>query len=233
MKGKPREGKIVYNYNDVAGKFGFVREHKLLKNKLISRTQITNSGKVLEKSILVSELGSVKQSKKRLVTLRPKASEFTVWFEGKKYFSKTKLNIKDKSLTVQYDSPETGVRSESVPFPKSRFFCYYSQIPECLYHNTLLTQAYDSKAAFDFYFIWESYPFNQEQFSHLGKNLFSKATLKYEGIDKNLLRFIVEVEGQIILYHFSKSFDLVKISWIAQGITVLPSGEDISSLDEE
>ncbi len=233
LSGKPREGRTLYSYNDIAGKFGLVREHRLLKNKLISRTQITNSGKVLEKSVLASETGSVKQNNKRIMVLRPVASEFSVWLEGKKYFSKTKLNAKNKSLNIQYDSPETGVKSENVSFPKGRYFCYYSQIPDCLYHNTLLTQAYNSKAVSEFFVIWESFPFTQEQFSHIGKNLFSKASIKYEGLDKNLLRFIVEVEGQIILYHFSKSFDLVKISWIAQGITVLPAGEDISSLDDE
>lgn len=235
--GKPQEGKVSYSYNDVSGRFDLVREHKLIKKKLLSRVQIVSSAsgvsKVLEKSIVVSQLGSVKLNKKRLMVLRPSASEFTVWLEGKKYFSKTKLNTKTKSLDVQFESPETGLKQESKRFPNSKNFCYYSQIPECLYHNSLLPQALDTDKKLEFYIVWESYPFTQDQFSHVGKNLFSKASIRFERTEKKLLRFIVEVEGQMILYHFSKSFDLVKVSWIAQGITVLPAGEELTSLDEE
>jgi len=50
--------------------------------------------------------------------------------------------------------------------------------------------------------------------------------------DKRILRFVVEVDGQSILYHFSKSFDLVRMFWIAQGISVIPPGEDSTDIEE-
>lgn len=55
--------------------------------------------------------------------------------------------------------------------------------------------------------------------------MFSSAKIRFEMVDRGLLRFLVSVDGESILYHFSKSFDLAKISWIAEGITVAPINE--------
>jgi hypothetical protein len=239
FKKAPRQGKTVFSYSDVSGQYGLVREVKLLKNKLITRSQITasvgNSSKILEKTITVSQLGSIKENTKRLVTLRPQASEFTVWLEGKRFFSKMQLNPETKKMDITLENPELKTGSvQSVPFPKGRYFCFYSQVPDCLYHNSYLTRAQDTpNHPFEFYIVWDNYPYIQDQLSNVGKNLFAPATIKFEGFYKNLLRYVLEVEGQIILYHFTKSYDLVKMSWIAQGITVLPPGEEASSFGDE
>lgn len=232
-RGTPKEGKTTYSYVDAGGTFKLVRETKKIQKKLVTRVQlIDNRGgknKVVEKSILVSQLGSVKNKKQRLATMRPYASEFTVWLEGKKYHSRFKLDPKNKAMALSLDSPDPRWQGKSsVKFPKGLHFCFYNQIPECLYHNYLLIQAQENKERkYDFYLVWDNHPFVQDQLTRIGKNLFSHATVKFDGVIKGLFRYIIEVEGQMILYQFSKSFDLVKIAWISQGITVAPPGQEI------
>ncbi|WPU65204.1 hypothetical protein [Peredibacter starrii] len=231
------EGKTTYSYTDVAGTYRIAREFKMVKQRLVSRNVLLSSGsdnKTLEKSITVSKLGSIRSNKSRLITLRPEASEFSVWLEGKKYSSSMRINPKTKSMRVTLDSPESRWRgTQEIPFPKGKFFCFYNQIPECLYRNSLLQNAYDTKKKkLEFFVIWDNYPYLQDQLSHVGKNLFAPATLKFDGEIKNNFRYIVEVEGQIILYQFTKSLDLVKMAWIAQGITMAVPGDDTNSAEE-
>jgi hypothetical protein len=190
--------------------------------------------KVLEKTVLVSQIGSIKSKKARLITVRPFASEFTVWLEGQKYTSRMRLNTKNKSLNVTLTSPEKKWQGTSeIQFPKGKYFCFYNQIPECLHFNSLLAQANTHRdLKYDFYMVWDSYPFIQDQLTRVGQSLFAPATLKFDGEINGQFRYIVEVEGQIILYHFTRNFELVKIAWIAQGITIVPPGEEIADDDE-
>lgn len=228
----PSEGRKTYNYTDVSGKFTLSREFKLEKQKLISRSQLSGHGaKVLEKSVTVSHLGSIKVKKgTRVTTLRPEASEFTVWFEGKKYFSSMRINPKSKSMKVILESPETKWNGTTeVPFPRGKYFCFYSQLPECIYHNHLLVRAYEQKKSQDFFVIWDSYPYVQEQLTNVGANLFSAASVKFEDEDKKSFKVVVELDEQVIHYDFSKSYDMIRMSWIAQGITILPPGEEVSN----
>lgn len=237
FKGSPKQGKTTYSYVDVGGSFRFVRESKDIKKKLVTRGQLLDtkgsSSRVLEKSINVSQVGSIKSKDKRLLTVRPLASEFTVWLEGKKYTSRMKINTATKSMRVTLESPEAKWQGTSeIKFPQGKYFCFFNQIPECLYHNYLLNQAVENEGrTFGFYVVWDSWPFIQDQLTRVGKNLFAPASLKFDGEIKGQFRYIVEVEGQMVLYHFTKSFDLVKIAWIAQGITITPPGEEI--VDDE
>lgn len=228
----PKEGKSFYSYVDAAGKFTYGREHKLIKNKIVSRAQIIlaqgGSQKILEKTITVSQLGTVKDKKSRVLVTRPYAAEFTVWLEGKNYSSKMRLDQANKAMLVELSSPEEKWRgNSSIPFPKGKQFCFFAQIPDCLYHNLYLSRALAKKnEGLSFWVVWEGYPYIQDQLVGVGKRLFSLATLKYEGEAKSQHRYSVEVDGQTVLYYFSKSFDLVRMLWIAQGISILPPGEE-------
>ncbi|MGE3610794.1 MAG: hypothetical protein AB7I27_14475 [Bacteriovoracaceae bacterium] len=231
VKNAPLEGVKNYNYADVSGNYTLKREFKLEKNKLVSRVQLSAGAKILEKSVVVSQLGSIKiKNKKRIRTLRPEASEFTVWLEGKRYFSSMRINPKNKSMSVRLESPEERWNGKSeVPFPKAKYFCFYSQLPECLYHNSLAVQAYEQKNDQRFYVIWDSFPFIQEQLTNVGQNLFALGIVKFEGEDKKYLKFVVELDEQEIHFDFSKSFDLIRMSWVTQGITIVPEGEEIAN----
>ena len=233
LTGKPREGKTTYSHVDESGTFDFVRESKVIKKKIVTRNQLIDrkgsGAKLLEKTIMVSQIGSIKNKNSRLLTVRPQASEYSVWLEGKKYNSRMQLNPAKKSMRVTLNSPETKWQGTSeIPFPKGKYFCFFNQIPECLYHNYLLIQATENEnRRYDFYVIWDSYPFVQDILTKVGKKLFASASVKFDGEIKGLFRSIVEVEGQAVLYQFTKSFDLVKVAWITQGITIAPPGQEI------
>lgn len=232
---KPIEGRRNFVYIDVSGKFKLQRESKSLGGKVVSRSTLAyydDKDKVLEKSVTVSQLGSVKNGDYRSVVLRPLASDFVVWLDGKKNEVKIRLDEKNKALSVTQISPE-GQQSSSIPFVKGSEFCFYNQLAECLYQNNLLIKALeDSGKEFPFQIIWDSYPYTQDLMSGVGKKIFSQAVLKYEGVKGNENSFQVEVEGQVIIYQFSKSFDLVRMLWILQGISILPPGEEPAELEE-
>lgn len=238
LTSKPKEGKLEYSYTDVSGRFKYLREQKLTDRKLVTRTQLLlpsgGTFKNLEKSITVSHLGSIKDKNGRVVILRPEASEFSVWLEGKNYSSRMSIDEKNKSMKVSLDSPESKWKGVSlIPFPKGRNFCFYSQLPECLYHSGMLKRALSkSKESVDLFIIWDSYPYIQDQLTGVGSKLFTSANFKYDGMSKSVYKFVLELEGQIIVYHFSKSFDLIKLAWIAQGITIVPPGEEASPNDD-
>jgi hypothetical protein len=233
MYGTPKEGKSEFSYLDESGTYKLQRESKLIKKKIVTRNQIMDTkgsgSKVLEKTIMVSQLGSIKSKKGRMITVRPVASEFVVWLEGKKYSSRMQINTSTKSMKLTLDSPESKWQGTSeIKFPRGKYFCFFNQIPECLYRNHLLEMALESEQVeFNFYVVWDSYPYIQDQLSRVGQSLFAPATIKFDGAIKGQFRYIVEIEGQMILYQFTKSFDLVKVAWIAQGITIAPPGEVI------
>jgi hypothetical protein len=234
FKGEPRLGKNSYSYVDESGSFSFIRESKLLNQKLVTRNQLvdnTGSGaKILEKSVLLSRVGSIQTKNKRLLTVRPEASEYTVWMEGKKYFSRMQINPSKKSMTLFLDSPESKWKGNSeIPFPKGKYFCFFNQIPECLYHNYLLSNSKNGDGKkMNFFVIWDNYPYISDLLTAVGGKLFAPASVKFDGEINHLFRYIVEIENQVILYQFSKSFDLVKVAWISQGITIAPPGQEIA-----
>jgi hypothetical protein len=237
-KNIPDEKKLEYLFVDGSGKFLFSREHRLLKNKLISRTQISSnqgsSHRILEKSVTVSQLGTIKNNNHRVLVMRPLGSDFTVWLEGKRYDSKMRLDIPNKKMVIELNSPEEKWKGKtSVPIPKGKQFCFFSQISDCLFHSLLLTKALERKGdVLPFIVVWDGFPYIQDQYASIGAKLFSPATVKYEGEDKKVLRYLVELDGQSILYHFSKSFDLVRMFWIAQGVSIIPPSEDTTDTEE-
>lgn len=237
--GPPPEGKFIYSYSDVGGNFRYQRDLKIHKKKLITRTQImipsAGSDKVVEKSVTVSQIGSVKDKNGRTLTVRPMASEFTVWLEGKKYTSKLQLDTVRKSMRVTLDSPEEKYKGQSeVRFPQGKYFCFFTQIPECLYHNRFLIKAFENKKLnYDFYIVWDNYPYIQEQLNNVGKNLFSHASLKYDGEPKGRIRYIIDTEEQVLIYQFSRDFELTGFSWISQGINMVRPGEEVKNEVEE
>jgi hypothetical protein len=137
-------------------------------------------------------------------------------------------------MLVELNSPEEKWKGKtSVAIPKGRLFCFFSQIPDCLFLSQLLSKSLKAKSELlNFNVVWDGFPYIQDQYASVGSKLFSAATVKYDGEDKKNLRFVVEVDGQSILYHFSKSFDLVRMFWIAQGISVIPPGEDSNDIEE-
>jgi hypothetical protein len=227
-----REDYSTYNYLESSGTYKFIRESKKISQKIVTRQQMMDekkgSPKLIEKSITVSRIGSIKNKSSRLLILRPEASEYTVWLEGKKYSSKLELNPRGKTMRIMMESPEKKWQGTSeVTFPKGKYFCFFNQLTECLRLNFLLSKALEQKSReFHFYLIWDSYPYVQEIFNRVGTKLFTPASVKYDGTINGLLRFIVEVEGQVVVYQLNSSFHFIKMAWISQGVTIAPPGEE-------
>lgn len=230
FSGEPREGKTVYSYTDESGRLKLTREAKTIKKTLVTRNQyFSPQNKLLEKSVLVSQIGSIQSKKNRILTVRPEASEYQIWLDGKKYTSQMKIDEKSKSMVVSLDSPETKWKGTTeYKFPAGKYFCFFNQLAECLYKNYLLEKASKlQNQRFDFYIIWDGFPYIQDLYTGIGGSLFSSATLAFEGPEKKSFRYIIEVDGQSIVYTFSKSYDLEKIAWITQGIVMVPPGQEI------
>jgi hypothetical protein len=227
---QPRSA-TTFAYQDVSGEFEQNREILFEKNRLATRTQLmssTNSGeRMLEKTFALSGYGSVKTKKGRVAAMRPMLSQHTVWLEGKKYFSQLKLDPAKKSMNVIMQSPESKWNgSKSIKVPRGTVFCFYSQLPECLAISGLLSEVKTKRQPrANFHLVWDSYPYHQEHFTGLPAGAFSAARLTLEKSEANRTRFDVEVEGQTLSLHFSKSGEFARMFWTTQGISLLPPGE--------
>ncbi len=228
-----RDAKVSYSYVDEAGTFTLNRETKLIDSKLVTRAQLLDkkggSGRLLEKSVMLSRIGSIRNGSTRLLIVRPQASEYTVWIEGKKYVSRMQLVPGKRAMRMTLESPETKWQGTSeVPVPKAKYLCFFGQLPECLARSNLLENARVLEGRrFDFVIVWDSYPYIQDLLTKTGQKLFERAEVKFDGEINGLFRYIVEVDEQVISYQFTKSFELVKVAWVSQGITIAPPGQEI------
>jgi hypothetical protein len=224
-----------YSYSDKNGQFmlrsmaGFNKKEKSFFTKqsleMLNKTQ-DNS---LEQSIAFSQLGMVK---KRRMILRPKNSEYNVWFDGKKFSSKLKVIPAKKMVELTMESPEVkwnGVKQFKFPSTKIPT-CFFSQIVECAKVMGLLK----TQKKMSFYVLWEGYPYLNETFSDFPMELFSRAELEYEGkLNQDEKRFSLQVAGQSIAYILDKNNKLKKMFWISQGISMVSKSYKESAKEEE
>lgn len=209
-----------------AGKFVVLREAGYLakegqfvvKNKILPEDR--NEKKVLERSITISRLGKLKNT---VTMLRPERSQFDVWFDGKKYSSSISLNVKSKKLDVKLNSPESkwkGVKSYEFPNPKA-VYCFYSQVLECAAVTGFLSKAQEmGYGRMNFYIIWNGYPYFHEQYLNLTGELFSRASLELDSIEKNgNIKLSLTVDNQVIFYVLDKNYNFIKQFWVAQGLS--------------
>ncbi len=224
-------GKTNYIFRDVSGAYSYERDIKLAKSKVVSRYQISVAGdqlrRPLEKSITVSEKGFVKVRGKSEVILRPLISQYTVWLEGKKYFSQLKTILKEKSLEITMDSPEAKWRGvKKIKFPSGTSFCFFSQLAECLTHTGMISKIIaQPHQKYPVTIIWDSFPYLLDQLSNIQNSVFARGEVYLDQEERSLYRISLDISGQTVFYHFSKSWELVKMSWVAQGITLMIPSE--------
>lgn len=234
QEAKVHQGNRVYSLTDVSGNFRLERDVKFEKKRLITRNRLVNpaggSSKVLEKTVALSQFGALKTKAGAVRAVRPLASEFVTWLEGKKYSSRMKVDLKTRTMVVN----SSDNKEQIIPFPKAQHFCFFTQIPECLNLNGILKEASENKKqGIGFMVIWDSFPFTPELFIGAGTNLFAKANFKYDGRIKNRIRYILEVDGQVILFHFTPERKFEKMAWISQGLTIVPPGEEESGIENQ
>jgi hypothetical protein len=222
------DDKGVYEFQDVSGKMVLKRYVNVKSdNKVVTSSRLISEAggrtKLLEKNISISEYGTLRYGKNIKPLMRPFASQYTVWFDGKEYFTQLKLNKKKKALDIFMKSPEEKWNGKKrVPFPKGEIFCFFGQIPECLKSTEFISKAIKEKQGdLRFHVIWDSYPYFKEMYSNLNSDVFSEASISYDGeIDGNY-KFKVDIAGHIIFYHYNNELEFEKLFWISQGMSVI------------
>jgi hypothetical protein len=216
-----------YNYTDKNGEFvaksasGFDKKNKSFFTKRSIEIIGRDKDKTLEQSVVISSVGILK---KTTPILRPKISQYSVWFDGKKYSSELKINLAKKAIDLKMTSPEAqwnGVKQIKFPNTKS-VTCFFSQVIECAKISGFIAKATEKKAGtMNFQVIWEGYPYLNETFSDFPSELFSTAQLEYDGKTKQSeRRFNLKVAGQSIFYILNEKDLMIKMFWISQGITM-------------
>ena len=216
-----------YNYTDKNGEYvvksasAFDKKKRTFYTKRILEIPGREKDKTLEQSIVFSSVGVLK---KTTPILRPKISQYNVWFDGKKYSSELKINVAQKAIDVKMTSPEpqwNGVKQ--IKFPSTKMAaCFFSQVIECAKFSGFIAQATEKKTGtMNFMVIWEGYPYLNETFADFPSELFSTAQLEYDGKTKQSeRRFNLRVAGQSIFYILNDKDVMTKMLWVSQGITM-------------
>ena len=217
-----------FNYTDKNGQYsmtissGLDKKGKSFFTKRILELPNRQKDKALEQSVVISSLGSLK---KKLMILRPKISQYNVWFDGKKYTSELKINTAKKAIDVKMTSPESQWSgNRQVKFPSSTTLpCFFSQVMDCAKVSGFISKASEKKTGtMSLMVIWEGYPYLNETFSDFPSELFSEAQLEYDGMTKEKeRRFNLRVAGQSIFYVLDDKDVMKKMFWVSQGITMV------------
>ncbi|MDD0854457.1 hypothetical protein HBN50_15200 [Halobacteriovorax sp. GB3] len=218
---------VNYKLTDKSGDFYVTRKrfYKEKSNKFVVKKVLlsdsTKTANVLEKSILVSNLGQLKGKD----LFRPESSYYEVWFDGKKYVSAMKVNVKEKKLEVILNSPEAqwkGRRSYDFP-TNSNVFCFYNQVAECLGYSGFLSEAIKKNhGSMKFKLIWNGYPYFQEQYLNIPEGVFQDAEFSYDGKSEDgNFRFSLKTENHVQFYFFDDDLKLKKYFWVAQALSMI------------
>lgn len=220
-----------YRYLDKSGKYIYQRQVLVEsdKKKISNLTRLYDPNRaddnILEKIVTVSDLGFIKKGKISKAVMRPQISQYTGWFEGRKFSSQIKFDAKKRQVNVIMESPESkwnGERSFDIAKSKT-LFCFFSQIAECItYPHFIDKLKSDPRARLPMNIIWESYPYFTEQIDGIAEEVYTPGVFYYEGeTPEGYMKFNLEVNGQVIFYQFSKKMELVKVLWVSQGISIL------------
>ena len=217
-----------FNYSDKNGQYivkissGMDKNGKTFFTKKIMEMPGGQKDKALEQSVVISSVGILKKS---LMILRPKISQYNVWFDGKKYTSELKINTAKKAIDVKMTSPESQWNgNKQIKFPSSTTLpCFFSQVIDCAKVSGFISKATQKKTgSMSLFVIWEGYPYLNETFSDFPSELFSKAELEYDGMTKEKeRRFNLRVAGQSIFYILDDKDVMTKMFWVSQGITMV------------
>jgi hypothetical protein len=221
-----------YALEDASGTFWFEKVLKTKGNKVISLNRITdgsNSGKVLEQSIAVMEVGTKTSNQKskpnqldHRIQVRPSLGQFQIYFDNKKYFSQIKINAQKNLAEVDTTGPnESDNKQEKINLPANPVICFFSQVVECLRIASIVKKArLAPNQEFSFTLLWDSYPFHQNQYPSLDGNIFVNAKFKYETKVNNYFRYQLKINNDEIIYHLTPNDKLQDMFWVSQGLSI-------------
>lgn len=211
---------------DKAGAFVLVREngYREKDNRFLTKSSIypenDNRNKLLEESVTISNPGALGGKVK---VMRPFASRYRVWFEGKEYKTEMFLREKEKGLQIKMTSPESQWSGEKmITLPKGTgVFCFHNQLIECVRMTGFLNLATkNDTGVMNFHLIWDGYPYYSQQYVNLPNEPISEAKFIYDGTTASgESRFTLDVENQKIFYFVDKEYNFIKRFWVAQGLS--------------
>lgn len=222
------KAKRRYKLTDKAGEFFVYKENGMKSGgkTYVSKRQVLpfddDSSKILEQSIAISKVGTLK---KGLKIMRPYKSQYAVWFDGKKYVTNIALKESSRSLLVKMKSPEkqwNGSKSFSFPDTKS-IYCFFSQVLECAAITGYFKRAMSkNRGQMNLYLIWDGFPYFQEQYLNIPDTIFTRAKFNYDGKNKEgERRFSLNFAGQVIFFLFDDDNNFSKKFWVSQGLSMV------------
>lgn len=222
---------VSFEYSDKAGRFLLERESGrmsgvpkyMVKERMHTPEQ---DEEVVEQLVSISTIGKVKDLK----LLRPERSQYTVWFDGRKYFTELKVDTNERKMLVEMSSPEKEWSgSEQFSFPKGTgVYCFFSQLIECASITGFINKADEVKAGkMRFHIIWDGYPYIMEQYPGIEKSVFTAASLEYDGeTEAGKNRFVLRFSGETIFYIVDiAAGQFEKKLWVSQGVTQTMKGQ--------
>lgn|GEM_PF-1367463 len=221
----------LFEYSDKAGRFYLQRESgrmaKSAKYMVKEKMYVPDEeNEEVERLVSISKVGEVNGLK----LLRPERSQYTVWFDGKKYSSELKLDVQQRKMLVEMSSPEKEWNgSEEFSFPKGTgVYCFFSQVIECASITGFINKALEKKAGvMRFHIVWDGYPYIMEQYPGIPEGVFSSASLEYDGqTESGEKRFMLKFGGETIFYMVNPiSGQFTKKMWVSQGVTQTLRGQ--------
>ncbi|MAZ49092.1 MAG: hypothetical protein CME65_11050 [Halobacteriovoraceae bacterium] len=208
---------------DANGSYLVKREVKYSKGRMISRLRYFDKDGVtqLENTVAVSRVGRLKNQKS--IAVLPEASQYKVWFEKEEHFSQAKVIASKKKIAVNLEGPSPqweGVKEFDLP--KTRYICFFSQLPECLKLQKLLIKS--ARQPVSLYVLWDNFPYHNELYVNLGSSITSLATLSVNNDSKDEFKFNLDIGSQILFFHYDKNLNFTKMFWVAQGISMVKFG---------
>lgn len=218
----------TYVMNDKNGTFIIKSSSSLNKSENTYSTKKTmqtpkrGTGSILEQVLVVSSVGKIKN---KISTLRPRNSNYVVWFDGKKYTSELKINTRARAFDLKTTSPEPGQSgSKQIKFPNTKnISCFFTHVVECGKVVGFVQKAIKEKTGkMNLFVVWEGYPFLNETFTDFPLELFSEAELEFDKeVGEGQSQFNLQVAGQSIFLVVDKNLILNKMFWVTQGMTMV------------
>lgn len=217
-----KEVKEVLTYTDSDGKYNLKREIKVKDGKLASRVKLfpLTQTKEFESTVSVSKIGSLIHKGKKSISLLPEVSQYRVWFNKKEYFSQLKINREARRIEVYSKGPEKKWNFEkNYTLPKGVYFCFFSQLPECLKMQNLLLKS--ARKKLQVFVIWDNFPYHNELYDGLDESPFVNAVLNLDKHDKKSLKYSLDLGNQIIFLQYDRDLNFKAIYWVTQGISAV------------
>jgi len=216
----------LYDLKDKSGEYELSRKTGFESKQSVFVTKYMvydskNKKNTLEKSVALSEVGALG----KLSVLRPKVSQYTVWFEGKKFFSQMRVLPQERKVEIKLESPETQYQGTyKIDIPKMEgLFCFYSQLIECIAATGFIEKATsDQRGEVNLHILWDNYPYFSEQYTDVAKEAITPASFAFDGkTDEGEMRFSFSFGEQSIYYLLDKKNKLKKVFWISQSYSLI------------